>query len=63
MKKVLYIIAGLILISDLIYGFVTDQKTGGFFGFELNIWIHRLIQLALIFLIGWSYYRQVRAKN
>lgn len=57
MKKVLYIIAGLILISDLIYGFVTDQKTGGFFGFELNIWIHRLIQLALIFLIGWSYYR------
>ena len=63
MKKVLYIIAGLIVLADLIYGFVTDQKIGGFFGFEMNIWTHRLILIALLLLFIWNYYRLTKIKK
>jgi CDP-diglyceride synthetase len=63
MKKVLYIIAGLIVLADLIYGFATDQKIGGFFGFEMDIWIHRLILFILLLLFAWNFYRLSKSKN
>ncbi len=63
MKKVFYVIALLIISCDLIYGFVTDQKTGGFFGFEFNIWIHRSLLVLFMFSLGWSFYRQNRKQT
>ena len=63
MKKTLYIIAGIIIIADLIYGFVTDQKIGGFFGLELDIWTHRLILVLLLILMSWGYYRKTKSKK
>jgi len=63
MKKILSIIAGAILIMDLVYGFITNQEVGSFFGFELDIWIHRLLLSALLILVSWEYYRTVKSKN
>ncbi len=58
MKKIFYLIALLIISADLVYGFVTNQKVGGFFGFEFDIWIHRSLLMLFMFSLGWSFYRQ-----
>ncbi|MGB3142471.1 MAG: hypothetical protein WBB24_00030 [Maribacter sp.] len=58
MKKLFYVIALIIIGADLIYGFVTNQEVGGFFGFELDIWTHRMILILFMISLGWGFYRQ-----
>ena len=47
MKKTISIIGMVIALMEIGYSFYTMDDTGRFFGIEFNIWVFRLIWLAL----------------
>ena len=56
MKKVLFLVVGLILLIDLIYSFTSEQTVASIFGYDYNIWIYRGFKLTLFLLIANAYY-------
>ena len=47
MRKTILIIGMAVALLNVIYSFFGTGDTGKIFGFEMNIWIYRLIWLAL----------------
>ncbi|MDP5060558.1 hypothetical protein QSV08_16485 [Maribacter sp. BPC-D8] len=47
MRKILSIVGMVIAIIEIAYSFVGDSDTGQFFGIDMNIWVFRLLWLAL----------------
>lgn len=58
MRKILLIVGMLIALLTLIYSFISNATTGQFFGLEMNIWIYRLVWLALFGLIFKDYLKE-----
>lgn len=60
MRKTISIIGMIIALIEIGYSFFTTGDTGRFFGFELNIWVFRLIWIALFGLMLNNYLKAQR---
>ncbi|WP_405384786.1 hypothetical protein [Maribacter sp. LLG6340-A2] len=61
MRKITSIIGMGIALVEIGYSFYTKNDTGRFFGFELNIWVFRLIWAALFGIMLNSYLKARKA--
>lgn len=61
MRKITSIIGMGIAVVEIGYSFYTMNDTGRFFGFELDIWVFRLIWAALFGLMLNSYLKARKA--
>lgn len=60
MRKITSIIGMVIAIITIVYSFFAMGNTGQFFGFEMNIWVYRLIWFALFGVILNGYLKENR---
>ncbi len=58
MRKTLSIIGMIIAIITIVSSFIKNQDTGHMFGFEMDIWVYRLIWLALFGIILNGYLKE-----
>lgn len=63
MKKIVFLIVGLIVLIDLIYSFTSNQTVGSIFGYEYNIWVYRVFKLTLLLVIATAYYMLTKPKR
>ncbi|MDO1512849.1 hypothetical protein Q2T41_09300 [Maribacter confluentis] len=61
MRKIIPIIGMAIALVEIGYSFYTMNDTGRFFGFELNIWVFRIIWAALFGLMLNNYLKARKA--
>jgi len=54
----MFIIGMVIAIIEIAYSFVSNSKTGQFFGVDMNIWIFRLIWVALFGVVFNGYLKE-----
>ncbi|QFZ55619.1 hypothetical protein FEZ18_12800 [Oceanihabitans sp. IOP_32] len=55
MKKSISLILGVIAMVNVFYTFNNNSETGEIFGFEMNIWVYRLIWSTLAVGIFYDY--------
>ncbi|MDA9089497.1 hypothetical protein [Maribacter arcticus] len=58
MRKVLFIIGMVLALITIVNSFFTMGDTRPFFGFEMNIWVYRLIWLGLFSIILKGYLKE-----
>ncbi|MEP2056512.1 MAG: hypothetical protein ABJJ05_01815 [Maribacter litoralis] len=58
MRKAIFIIGMVIAIIEIAYSFVSTSETGQFFGIDMNIWIFRLIWVALFGVVFNGYLKE-----
>jgi ABC-type thiamin/hydroxymethylpyrimidine transport system permease subunit len=63
MRKATSIIGMIIAVVTIVYSFFAMGDTGQFFGYEMNIWVYRLIWLALFGIILMGYIRDSKKSN
>jgi ABC-type thiamin/hydroxymethylpyrimidine transport system permease subunit len=63
MRKTISIIGMAIALITIIYSFFAMGETGQLFGFKMNIWIYRLIWLALFGVILNGYIKESKKFN
>lgn len=52
------IIGMVIAIIEIAYSFIGTNDTGHFFGFEMNIWLFRLLWLGLFGIVFYGYLKE-----
>ncbi|TDS18563.1 hypothetical protein DFQ03_0266 [Maribacter caenipelagi] len=52
------IIGMVIAIIEIAYSFIGTNDTGQFFGFEMNIWLFRLLWLGLFGIVFYGYLKE-----
>ena len=60
MNKTVTLIVGLIAVAYVIYSFFGNSESQQIFGFEMNIWIYRLIWSLLALGIFYSYSKKMK---
>jgi hypothetical protein len=61
MKRKTFLIIGMVLaIGSILLSFFDDSATGRLFGFEIDIWVYRLIWLALFGVILNGYIKETK---
>lgn len=58
MKKIFFIVGIVIALSNVIYSFFGMNDTAKLFGFDINIWMYRLIWLFLAVLMFKAYKKE-----
>ena len=58
MRKALFIIGMVLALITIVNSFFTMGDTRPFFGFEMNIWVYRLIWLGLFSIILKGYLKE-----
>lgn len=58
MRKALFIIGMVLALITIVNSFFTIGDTRPFFGFEMNIWVYRLIWLGLFSIILKGYLKE-----
>ena len=58
MRKAIFIIGMVIAIIEIAYSFVSNSETGQSFGIDMNIWIFRLIWVALFGVVFNGYLKE-----
>ena len=52
------LIIGILTALDVLYSFWENPEYGIFFGFEINIWIYRLIWAGVAFILLYDYFKK-----
>ncbi|AXT19968.1 hypothetical protein D7030_02265 [Flavobacteriaceae bacterium AU392] len=47
MKKVTSLLLAFVALAVLVFSFITNQETAQIFGISLNVWLYRLIWVAV----------------
>jgi len=55
MSKTITLIVGILAVANVIYSFFGNSESDQIFGFEMNIWIYRLIWSLLALGIFYDY--------
>ncbi|MDV7137681.1 hypothetical protein R3X28_02285 [Maribacter sp. TH_r10] len=58
MRKTISIIGMLLALVIIVSSFLKNEDTGQFFGYEINIWLYRLIWLVLFGIILNGYLKE-----
>ncbi len=61
--KYLNLVFGFLALINVIYTFFSDAQTGRLFGMDINIWLYRLIWLALALAFFNSYRKRKNAEQ
>ena len=63
MNKTVTLIIGIIAAINVIYSFFGNSNSEQIFGFEMNIWIYRLIWSILAIIILYDYKKKSEKSN
>ena len=56
MRKNLYLILAVLSTINLAYSFLGSNVKGDFFGYQVNIWVYRMVWVFLTFLFFRTYF-------
>ncbi len=63
MNKTVSLVIGILAVINVAYSFSSNSDTQSIFGFEMNIWVYRLIWSFMAIVILYGYYKKRTPKN
>lgn len=58
MSKIVTLIVVIIAVANVIYSFFGNSDTEQIFGFEMNIWIYRIIWIVIGIGVSYDYFKK-----
>lgn len=63
MRKNLYLVLTILSAMNVVYTFLSDADAGDFFGFQVDIWVYRLLWLLFTALFFKTYFNLRKAST
>ena len=63
MSKYLSLMLAVIITLNVIYSFVVNAKTEAVFGFEINVWVYRIVWSILAILLYRLFFKTIKEVN